>query len=239
MNFYIKIALFWGYILIYMDEIFELANIELTSTSYVDFIIGLITNAFYILLIRKIYLTFSKSVSNKHLISNLFLIFGTSIFLIVITIKSSIVLSLGLVGALSIIRFRTAIKEPEQIIYFLLITGISISSAAGSFLFPVFIISTIYIYLKIIKKDIEVLQNDQIVITTEKLDNDIFRNLIEKLNIDGVNVEIQSINKSYSSQTYVLKVSDFKYDHLTTIEKYLEKEVNIAKTEVQYFSSTE
>ena len=37
------------------------------------------------------------------------------IFLIVFTIKSSIVLSLGLVGALSIIRFRTAIKETEQI----------------------------------------------------------------------------------------------------------------------------
>ena len=42
-----------------------------------------------------------------------------NIFVIVITIKSSLVLSLGLVGALSIIRFRTAVKEPEQLVYYL------------------------------------------------------------------------------------------------------------------------
>ena len=50
--------------------------------------------------------------------------------LIVITIKSSLALSLGLVGALSIIRFRTAIKEPEQLTTLLIIMAISVSLAA-------------------------------------------------------------------------------------------------------------
>ena len=35
--------------------------------------------------------------------------------LIISVVKSSLTLSLGLVGALSIIRFRTAIKEPEEL----------------------------------------------------------------------------------------------------------------------------
>ena len=48
-------------------------------------------------------------------------------------IQSSLALSLGLVGALSIIRFRTAIKEPEQLVYLLMITGVAISSAAGQY----------------------------------------------------------------------------------------------------------
>ncbi len=42
----------------------------------------------------------------------------TVITLLVISIvKSSLALSLGLVGALSIVRFRTAIKDPEELIY--------------------------------------------------------------------------------------------------------------------------
>ena len=89
--------------------------------------------------------------------------------MIVITIKSSIVLSLGLVGALSIIRFRTAIKEPEQIVYFLILTGISIAAAAGTYLYPLFFILFIYIYnqytLNSVNKSVYSV-NDQLVINS-------------------------------------------------------------------------
>ena len=56
--------------------------------------------------------------------------FILAMFLIVSVIKTSIALSLGLVGALSIIRFRTAIKEPGQLISLLILTSLSISFAA-------------------------------------------------------------------------------------------------------------
>jgi len=101
-----------------MNDLFDLSTLELNNTSYLDYFFGLISTSFFVLIVRIIYLKYSNTVSNKILTANLFFIFGISIFLIVVTIKSSIVLSLGLVGALSIIRFRTAIKEPEQIIYF-------------------------------------------------------------------------------------------------------------------------
>ena len=41
-------------------------------------------------------------------------------------VKSSLALSLGLVGALSIIRFRTAIKEPEELSYLFICIGIGL-----------------------------------------------------------------------------------------------------------------
>ena len=97
-----------------MDELLNLSNLQLSNTSLLEFLIGFILTIIYSLVIRIIYTKYSVSVSNKVLIANTFPLFSISIFLIVITIKSSIVLSLGLVGALSIIRFRTAIKEPEQ-----------------------------------------------------------------------------------------------------------------------------
>ena len=45
----------------------------------------------------------------------LFLLLIPTMILIITVIKTSIALSLGLVGALSIIRFRTPIKEPEEL----------------------------------------------------------------------------------------------------------------------------
>ncbi len=43
--------------------------------------------------------------------------FGIGIFLIVSVIQNSLALSLGMVGALSVIRFRTAIKDPNELIF--------------------------------------------------------------------------------------------------------------------------
>ena len=50
--------------------------------------------------------------------------------LVITIVKSSIALSLGLVGALSIVRFRAAIKDPEELTYLFL--AIAIGLAAGA-----------------------------------------------------------------------------------------------------------
>ena len=51
--------------------------------------------------------------------------------LIITVIKSSIALSLGLVGALSIIRFRTPIKEPEELAYIFIAVAIGLGLGAN------------------------------------------------------------------------------------------------------------
>lgn len=51
--------------------------------------------------------------------------------LIILAVTSNIVLSLGMVGALSIVRFRTAIKEPSDIAFLFWSIGIGIVIAAG------------------------------------------------------------------------------------------------------------
>ena len=48
----------------------------------------------------------------------------------IFVVKSSLALSLGLVGALSIVRFRAAIKEPEELVYLFLCIGIGLSMGA-------------------------------------------------------------------------------------------------------------
>ncbi|MEL0201731.1 MAG: DUF4956 domain-containing protein [Flavobacteriaceae bacterium] len=222
-----------------MNDIIELTNLQLTNTSFFDFFIGLLSTSFFVLIVRLIYLKYSSTVSNKSIISKLFFIFGVSIYLIVVTIKTSIVLSLGLVGALSIIRFRTAIKEPEQIIYFLFITGIAISTAAESFIFPLLSVLCLYFYVLILDQKnnkSHFSQNDQIIIECKSIDNSIIEQMVNSLNHEGVNVEIQSIRKETNHAVIVLKLSDFFINHLEFIEKYLQ-ERKVLDLKIQFFSS--
>ncbi len=54
--------------------------------------------------------------------------------LIITVIKSSLALSLGLVGALSIIRFRTPIKDPEELIYLFVAIAVGLGLGAGQWM---------------------------------------------------------------------------------------------------------
>ena len=224
-----------------MSDLLNLGNLELSSTSLSQFLIGFILTVILSLLLRLIYIKYSHSVSNKSIIANIFPLFSVSIFLIVITIKSSIVLSLGLVGALSIIRFRTAIKEAEQIVYFLILTGIAIATAAGSYFFPIILIFFVFVYGYYQKnqkfQSIHSI-NDQLVLTVEEISNNDIHKLAKSLTNKGVNVEVQSINKQNKTIVIVFKLSDFNLDKLTVVEDFLDSN-RIVKREIQFFSSTE
>ena len=65
---------------------------------------------------------------------SLFLILLPAMVLIISVIKSSLALSLGLVGALSIIRFRTPIKEPIELMYFFVPIALGLSLGAEQYL---------------------------------------------------------------------------------------------------------
>jgi hypothetical protein len=61
----------------------------------------------------------------------MFLLLVPSMIIIITIIKSSIALSLGLVGALSIVRFRTPIKEPEELLYIFVAIAIGLGLGAN------------------------------------------------------------------------------------------------------------
>lgn len=63
--------------------------------------------------------------------------------LIILAVTSNVVLSLGMVGALSIVRFRTAIKEPLDIAF--LFWSISVGIVIGAGLIPLGIIGSVFI----------------------------------------------------------------------------------------------
>tara|TARA_B100001173_G_scaffold282849_1_gene267990 strand:+ start:17 stop:637 length:621 start_codon:yes stop_codon:yes gene_type:complete len=118
----------------------------LVELNYIRFFVGLVITLVLVFFIKNNYLASTFSNDNKINFSRILIPFSLSMLLIVSVIKTSLALSLGLVGALSIIRFRTAIKESEQIITLLIVLAISIAVAAEKEILAV-IVSFVYIIL--------------------------------------------------------------------------------------------
>ncbi len=110
-----------------LNNFFLNENIEIDPT---NFGINLIIVVILSYLIKIIYNKYSLSLSNKDYFSKNFVILGVTTCLVITIVKSSLALSLGLVGALSIVRFRAAIKEPEELVYLFLViaTGLGIGA---------------------------------------------------------------------------------------------------------------
>jgi len=78
---------------------------------------NLVIAAIFAFVLSQVYIRYGNSLSNRRMFARDFVLLIMITTLIITIIKSSLALSLGLVGALSIVRFRAAIKEPEELTY--------------------------------------------------------------------------------------------------------------------------
>jgi hypothetical protein len=109
------------------------ANYAVEAVSMQQVLLGLLLVIGLSLVVRWHYLRYSSVFANRsHLANILPLIAGTTL-LVIMVVKSSLALSLGLVGAMSIVRFRTPIKEPEELGYLFLAIGVGLGAGAGQF----------------------------------------------------------------------------------------------------------
>ena len=95
----------------------------------------MIVSLFSAFFVSFLYVRFYQSRSTGSLIYRAFPLLGMSITAIFISIQFSLPLSLGLLGALSIVRFRTPIKEPEEIGFIMLVVATSLCCATFNMLF--------------------------------------------------------------------------------------------------------
>lgn len=199
-----------------------LKDVELIGAiNYANWGIGLVLLLIYTAVMQQLFRRFALVASNRRLFASQFMYYAISIFLIITTIKSSLALSLGLVGALSIIRFRTAIKEPEQIIFLLALTAIAISLAAEQFVLSslaVLVFAIIAIVRHQGSKKQDWVHQDFLVIEFEQDNADIAQGVLEQL--IGLN-EIESLSHySNESGSYrlVFRIEDAQVNLIPKIE---------------------
>tara|TARA_Y100000589_G_scaffold158269_1_gene150683 strand:+ start:546 stop:1229 length:684 start_codon:yes stop_codon:yes gene_type:complete len=135
----------------YIDKLF--GNNIVGNITILDFFLNLLFTLFLSLLVGFIYSKFGRSLSNRKEFASNFCLLSMTTMLIISIVKSSLALSLGLVGALSIVRFRTAIKEPEELIYLFISIAIGLGLGANqvltTFLATIFICLFIYFRFKL------------------------------------------------------------------------------------------
>lgn len=100
--------------------------------------------------IRDLYVKRSFSLTGKLHVGTVIPLLSAIVFLVIVFVKSSLALSLGLVGALSIVRFRTPIKEPEELVYLFFAIAIGLGYAAGqtaiTTILALFILAIVYFF---------------------------------------------------------------------------------------------
>lgn len=103
-----------------------------------EFLLNILVTAILVSLLRLFYIRYGNAISNRRRFSDNFLPLALGTLLIITIVKSSIALSLGLVGALSIVRYRAAIKDPEELTYLFIVIGLGLAGGANQPLLAIF-----------------------------------------------------------------------------------------------------
>ena len=118
--------------------------------SPVSLVEGIVAVGFSFLASIIIYFMYQLFYGSRHIgagVHRTFLIGGPAITALFLGIQTSIPLSLGLLGALSFVRFRTPVKDPAEIGFLLLLIASSIGAATGNYLITGLLFIVVFIAL--------------------------------------------------------------------------------------------
>lgn len=172
---------------------------QMEEVGVTGFIFVMIVSLACSIFVSHLYRYFYASQSTGSQIHRAFPLLGISITSIFVTIQFSLPLSLGLLGALSIVRFRTPIKEPEEIGFIMLVIATSISCATFNFIFLSIVLLVAVGALMILKAGVlHKPQDDGVIIVTLPIDHHqtVFSKLVGLLDTCTVNGKVESISKT-------------------------------------------
>lgn len=128
----------------------EFLATQSVQVSVWGFVFNLVIAGILSYILSVIYTRYGKSLSNRKMFASNFMLLTMTTMLIISIVKSSLALSLGLVGALSIVRFRAAIKEPEELAFLFLAIALGLGFGADQRIITVvaFTIIVTFIWIK-------------------------------------------------------------------------------------------
>ena len=195
---------------IFKQSFLESFNTGDFSLKHIAFIM-LITSvlAAYIFLVYR--LITKKTFYNKNFNISLAAI-AVIVAAIIITIQSSIVISLGMVGALSIVRFRTAIKDPMDLVF--LFWAISIGIICGAGLFGIAFISSLVLTVGIIVLEMLPVSRTPLLLIVNANEKEIKEAVINTVKENTKTYQIKSQTINNDRLDIIIEVKTKKPDEL-------------------------
>ena len=204
-----------------------------TNISSTEFLINILITAGLAYILSLIYIRYGNSLSNRNTFARTFVLIGITTMIIITIVKSSLALSLGLVGALSIVRFRTAIKEPEELSYIFLVICVGLGLGANQRLitFIGFISAIILIWLMNFKAKQESVQNLYLTVLSESPEKLPLESIIKILKEGCEKVDIKRFDedKNLLESSFLIEFTDFsKLNDVKLKLKELDESVKIS-----------
>jgi len=182
-------------------------NIEI---DFFNFFIAIFLSLILSIMVKFTYKKVGRALNDKDYFSDTFIPLCMITTLVITVIKFSLALSLGLVGALSIVRFRAAIKEPEELVYLFFVISIGLANGANQFVLSVIatllIISFLLLRHFLISKRINEFEfNSDVNILNIEIKNSKknLEEIIENLNVHLDYLKIKSADFNGELNSYV------------------------------------
>ena len=155
-------------------------------------------------LLSLVYIRFGRPLSSEKSFGQTFVLVAMTTMFIITVVKSSLALSLGLIGALSIVRFRTPIKEPEELSYLFVAVGIGLGLGANQFLITTVAFLIIIFAIIFLKRGSTNTSYENLYLTARSGEQD--DNIVNKINeillqhCDSIQLKRLSTTPTFSAQ---------------------------------------
>ena len=169
--------------------------------SVLGFFISLVLTALTAYAVKRIYARFGQSLSNRSNFGNIFVPLALTTMVIITIVKSSLALSLGLVGALSIVRFRAAIKEPEELVYLFICIAIGLGFGANQALITIVGVTVLVFVVAVIRRHADAPNSIHVMYLTISKASDVrldLKKIIEVLEKNSLELDIKRLDENKS-----------------------------------------
>ncbi len=188
-----------------------------------EYVILLFLTAILSFSLEWIYIVCGRSISNRRRFSGNFVLLAITTMIVISVVKSSLALSLGLVGALSIVRFRAAIKEPEELTFLFLNIAIGLGMGAGQWQATIvgFLVVALLIFLRHkFRRDTEE-KNLLLTITSEGKKKVAMEKVVDLLKAHCSSVDLKRLDESENLVEATFQVEFNNYDGLESSRRAL------------------
>jgi len=201
-----------------LANINEFLNPNITQLDLIPTLFSFFMCVLMSFILRDFYIKRSFSLTGKMHIGSIIPVLSAVVFLVIIVVKSSLALSLGLVGALSIVRFRTPIKEPEELVYLFLAIAIGLGYAAGQVLITTILSLSILFIIFIWLSNRNMTKTSEYNLVIKWTEKDVmFEDILTKITPVVHNLKLVRLDKGPSSNTAVMLVVPDENSPIETI----------------------
>jgi len=205
-----------------LQNLFDNPNNNIGNLDILFFILALTLAAVYSYVLKFFYLNYWQTVSDKETISSNFVLLTVIVTIIISVVKSSLALSLGLVGALSIVRFRTPIKDPEELIFLFVCIALGLALGAFQFIFATlglaFILIIIFLKFRFKPKN----NQNNFFITINEKDFDV-DNFINKSSNFFDQIVLKKLEENVNDREIIFNMRLKKNIHFSEFHNFLKK----------------